>query len=93
MANRTLGIPILEGIDYSCIFVEPSALEQAYAIYCNVLELDDAGTVLNDGAAQLGVSRSAVYKLASMGKIRLIKIAGRSLITDAEIQRLTSEGT
>ena len=47
---------------------------------------------INDGAAQLGVSRSAVDKLASMGKIRLIKIAGRSLITDAEIQRLTSEG-
>ena len=58
MANRTLGLPVLEGVDYSCTFVEPSAMEQAYAIYCNVLELDDEGTVLNDRAAQ---QRAAQY--------------------------------
>lgn len=47
VANRTVGLPLLEGIDYSCIFEEPSALEAAYAIFANVLELDDEGKVLN----------------------------------------------
>jgi hypothetical protein len=52
IANRTVGQPVLDGIDYSCIFSEPSALDQAYAIYCNVLDLDDTGVVLNDAQAQ-----------------------------------------
>lgn len=33
IANGTVGFPLLEDIDYSCIFDEPSALEQAYAIF------------------------------------------------------------
>ena len=33
LANRTVGLPLLEGVDYSCIFEEPSALEQTYAIF------------------------------------------------------------
>ena len=47
VANRTVGLPLLDGVDYSAIFEEPSALEQAYAIFVNVLEIDDAGVVLN----------------------------------------------
>ena len=47
VANRTVGLPLLEGIDYSSIFVEPSALEQTYAIFANTLELVKNGTVLN----------------------------------------------
>ncbi|MDR6879533.1 hypothetical protein [Bacillus sp. 3255] len=47
LANGTVGLPLLEGIDYSCIFEEPSALERAYAIFANVIEMDDNGTVLN----------------------------------------------
>ena len=47
IANRTVGLPLLEGIDYSCIFVEASALEQAYAIFMNVLEFDSDGKVTN----------------------------------------------
>ena len=47
VANRTVGLPLLEGVDYGCIFEEPSALEQTYAIFANVLELDANGTVLN----------------------------------------------
>src|SRR5258708_35265796 len=47
VANRTVGLPLLEGIDYSCIFVEPSALEQVYAIFVNVLEFDVDGNVTN----------------------------------------------
>jgi hypothetical protein len=47
LANRTVGLPLLEGIDYGCIFEEPSALEQTYAIFANVLELDVNGSVVN----------------------------------------------
>ncbi len=47
IANRTVGYDVLIGIDYSAIFREPSALETAYAIFANVIELDDAGNVLN----------------------------------------------
>jgi len=48
VANGTLGHPLLEGIDYSELFSsEPSALEQTYAIFANVIEMDDKGTVLN----------------------------------------------
>lgn len=47
IANGTVGLPLLDGIDYTCIFSEPSALEQAYAIYANVVELDEAGRVTN----------------------------------------------
>jgi hypothetical protein len=52
LANRTVGLPLLDGIDYGCIFAEPSALEQTYAIFTNVLELDAAGLVLNAKAAE-----------------------------------------
>jgi hypothetical protein len=47
IANRSVGHPLLDGIDYSCIFEEPSALEQTYAIFANTLEFDDRGEVLN----------------------------------------------
>jgi hypothetical protein len=42
-----VGLTILEGVDYSVIFEEPSALQIAYAVFCNNLEFDDAGTVSN----------------------------------------------
>ena len=58
IANRTVGLPLLEGIDYGCIFEEPSALEQTYAIFVNVLELDETGRVLNAKAAE---RRAAQY--------------------------------
>jgi hypothetical protein len=47
IANRSVGQPLLDGVDYSCIFEEPSALEQVYAIFANVVEIDDSGTVTN----------------------------------------------
>lgn len=38
----------LKNIDYISLYgEEPSAIEQVYAIFINVLELDEAGTVLN----------------------------------------------
>lgn len=47
---------------------------------------------IKDGAHRIGVGRTTIYKLAAEGKIRLIKIAGRRLIPDAEIVRLVNGG-
>jgi hypothetical protein len=47
VANKSVGNPLLEGVDYSCIFEEPSAMQAAFAIYSNVLEVDETGRVLN----------------------------------------------
>ena len=39
---------MLEGVDYISLYGnEPSAIEQVYAIYANVIELDENGRVLN----------------------------------------------
>jgi len=51
---------LLKGVDYSCIFQEPSALEQVYAIYANVLEFDETGQVTNAKHAE---RRAAQYIL------------------------------
>jgi hypothetical protein len=58
IANGTVGHPLLDKIDYKCIFEEPSALEAAYAIYANVLEFDESGQVLNAKHAE---KRAAQY--------------------------------
>jgi hypothetical protein len=43
----------LKGIDYLSLYgKEPSAIEQVYAIFANVLELDETGQVLNAIYAQ-----------------------------------------
>jgi hypothetical protein len=48
VANGTVGQPILDGIDYRFVLSdEPSALETVYAIFANVIEMDDDGNVLN----------------------------------------------
>jgi hypothetical protein len=57
LANGTVGYPLLEGIDYSCIFREPSALEVAMAIYANVPRVDESGQVLNPRAAERRVAQ------------------------------------
>jgi len=39
---------MLEGVDYLDLYgEEPSAIEMAYAIYANVIEMDDTGLVIN----------------------------------------------
>jgi excisionase family DNA binding protein len=47
---------------------------------------------IDEGAHRMGVGRTSVYKLAAEGKLRLIKIAGRTLIPDSEIVRLAEGG-
>jgi hypothetical protein len=44
------GLPC--GIDYSAIFSEPSGLEQAFAVFGNVLRMDDQGNVVNARQAE-----------------------------------------
>ena len=44
---------LLEGINYLELYgEEPSAIEQAFAIFANVIELDENGEVLNSRYAQ-----------------------------------------
>ena len=43
----------LKGIEYLTLYgEEPSAIEQVYAIYINVIEMDEEGTVLNASYAE-----------------------------------------
>jgi excisionase family DNA binding protein len=48
---------------------------------------------IDEAAFRLGIGRSSVYKLSNEGKLRLIKIAGRTLVPDEEIARLTRGGS
>jgi excisionase family DNA binding protein len=41
----------------------------------------------------LGISRATLYKLAAQGKVRLVHIAGRTVVPETEIDRLASCGT
>lgn len=53
LANGTIDVDLLDGVDYRpALFQSGSALEQVFAIYCNVLEVDANGEVLNEGDAQ-----------------------------------------
>ena len=62
VANGTLGQAVLDGIDYSFVLSgDPSALERVYAIFANVIEMDDVGNVLNAGYAE----RRAAQRLRS----------------------------
>ena len=47
---------------------------------------------VDDAARQLGVGRSSIYKLAGEGKLRLVRIAGRTTVPDEEVLRLAREG-
>jgi hypothetical protein len=53
LANGTVDVDLLDGFDYRpALFQFGSPLEQVFAIYANVLEVDENGEVLNDGDAQ-----------------------------------------
>ncbi|MDB5353256.1 MAG: hypothetical protein JWN86_4503 [Planctomycetota bacterium] len=51
IANGTLCDEIMGDIDYDDVLTDPSTLERMFAIFANVLELDDEGRVLNDDVA------------------------------------------
>ena len=59
LANRTLDAECLPAsVGYSDIFSEASSLEQVFAIWANVIEIDEAGVVRNAGGA---ARRAAQY--------------------------------
>lgn len=41
----------------------------------------------------VGISKAMLYKLAVQGKVRLVHIGGRTVVPEAEIDRLATEGT
>ena len=53
LANGTLCLDLLDGIDYRpTLWAFGSALEQVTAIFSNVLDVDDQGRVTNAGDAE-----------------------------------------
>ncbi len=44
---------------------------------------------ITDACAALGIGRTSLYKLVERNELRLIRIAGRSLVPRSEIERLT----
>ena len=47
---------------------------------------------VNDALAQLGICRATLYKMVKNGELRLVKLAGRTLVPDSEIRRLVDGG-
>lgn len=45
---------------------------------------------VDEGCHKLGIGRTSLYAMAQAGEIKLIKIAGRTLVPHSEIERLTS---
>jgi hypothetical protein len=43
-----------------------------------------------DACLALGISRATLYKLSLQGKVKLVKIAGRTIVPETEIDRLVS---
>lgn len=59
MANGSVGLPLLEGIDYWDVLREsPSLMEETYAIFVNVLEFDVAGMPVNAKYAEFRAAQA-----------------------------------
>ena len=54
------------------------------------LPADKLAYRIDEACHALGIGRTSLYELAKAGQIKLIKIAGRSLVPRSEIERLTS---
>ena len=52
--------------------------------------IDRLAYPVNDACHALGIKRTSLYELAKNGELKLIKIAGRTLVPRSEIERLTS---
>nr|PZN85221.1 MAG: hypothetical protein DIU57_07105 [Pseudomonadota bacterium] len=44
---------------------------------------------ISEACTALGIGRTSLYKLVNEGKLRLINVAGRSLVPRSELERLT----
>ena len=45
-----------------------------------------------DACLALGIGKSTIYKLAAEGKVKLVRIAGRTVVPESEIVRIASDG-
>jgi excisionase family DNA binding protein len=45
-----------------------------------------------DACRAIGISKSTLYRLAGQGKVRLVRIGGRTVVPEAEIDALVNEG-
>ena len=45
-----------------------------------------------DACRTMGISRSHLYALATKGYIRLVRIGGRTVVPESEIDRILTEG-
>lgn len=44
---------------------------------------------INEACRSLGLGRTSIYALANAGHLRLLRIAGRTLVPRSELERLT----
>jgi excisionase family DNA binding protein len=49
--------------------------------------------VIKDATAASGLSLSLLYRLKKQGKLRMVRVGGRTLIPADELERLISEGS
>lgn len=47
---------------------------------------------INQSAEKLGVSRASIYRLHNVGLLPFVKLAGRTLVDDADIEALIQSG-
>ena len=59
LANGSVGNPLLEGIEYwDALRESPSLMEEAFAIFANVLEFDEAGVPVNAKYAEFRAAQT-----------------------------------
>ena len=88
VANGTLGQPVLNGIDYSFVLSEePSALERVYAIFANVIEMDDVGNVQNSKYAERRAAMAALVHRARLRRCPPIRRLGSTPVQPAAARR------
>jgi hypothetical protein len=72
LANGTLGLDVTDDVNVSEALSEPSWVEMAFAIFINVLDLDEAGHVTNEAHA---MRRSAQYLHACLDNTYVVEPA------------------
>lgn len=56
----------------------------------NELPTEKLAFRIGDACLAIGISRTSLYKLVKAGELKLIRIAGRSLVPASELHRLIS---
>jgi excisionase family DNA binding protein len=67
-------------------------MEEQMTLNNAVVEYKPRARSMQDAARTLGVTRSLLYKMAKRGELELIKLSGRTIIDEREIDRLLEHG-